>query len=81
MGKLFWILNNNAPRIEAGVTNPTECVRLLGMIAQASRVGFDPKTHQRVVQMTTRIRFPYLAAETIQGQKSGRCHPGCPAAL
>jgi preprotein translocase subunit SecA len=68
-GQILLDLNNNAPRIEAGVTNPTECVRLLGMVAQASRVGFDPKTHQRVVQMTTRIRFPYLAAETIQGRK------------
>ena len=38
------------------------------MIAQGTRMGFDPKTHQRVIQMTTRIRFPYLAAETIQGR-------------
>ncbi|MBN2258514.1 MAG: hypothetical protein JW704_11980, partial [Anaerolineaceae bacterium] len=67
-GQIIQDLNNNAQRLEAGVTNPTECVRLLGLVAQAMRVGFDPKTHQRVVQTTTRIRFPYLAAEIIQGR-------------
>jgi preprotein translocase subunit SecA len=69
-GQVIQDLNNNSTRIESGVTNPTECVRLLGMVAQSARVGFDPKTHQRVVQMTTRIRFPYLAAETIQGRNA-----------
>jgi len=69
-GQVIQDLNSNASRIEAGVTNPTECVRLLGMLAQSARVGFDPKTHQRVVQMITRIRFPYLAAETLQDRNA-----------
>jgi preprotein translocase subunit SecA len=69
-GQVIQDLNNNAQKLEAAVTNSTECVRLLGMIAQGTRVGFDPKTHQRVIQMTTRIRFPYLAAETIQGRNA-----------
>jgi preprotein translocase subunit SecA len=69
-GQVIQDLNNNSQRIEAAVTDSTECVRLLGMIAQVSRVGFDPKTHQRVVQMTTRIRFPYLAAENIQDRNA-----------
>ena len=68
-GQIIQELNNNNQRLEAAVSNSTECVRLLGMIAQGTRVGFDPKTHQRVIQMTTRIRFPYLAAETIQGRE------------
>jgi preprotein translocase subunit SecA len=67
-GQVIQDLNNNTQRLEAAVSNSTECVRLLGMIAQGTHVGFDPKTHQRVIQMTTRIRFPYLAAETIQGR-------------
>jgi preprotein translocase subunit SecA len=69
-GQVIQDLNNNSQRIEAAVSNSTECVRLLGMVAQAARVGFDPKTHQRVVQMTTRIRFPYLAAETIRDRNA-----------
>jgi len=67
-GQIIQDLKNNSQRLEAAVTNTTESVRLLGLIAQSARVTFDPKTHQRVVQMSTRLRFPYLAAETIQGR-------------
>jgi preprotein translocase subunit SecA len=65
-GQIIQDLKNNTQRLEAAVTNTNESVRLLGLIAQSARVTFDPKTHQRVVQMSTRLRFPYLAAETIQ---------------
>ncbi len=67
-GQIIQDLKNNSQRLEAAVTNTTESVRLLGLIAQSARVTFDPKTHQRVVHMSTRLRFPYLAAENLQGR-------------
>jgi preprotein translocase subunit SecA len=55
-------------RLERAVTDLAERTRLLGIMSQGTRLVFDPKTHRKAMQVTTRLRYAYLSARLL-GEK------------
>ncbi len=45
-------------------------IQLLGYMSQGSRMVFDQKTHRQVWQRTTRLRYVYLAAQSLAERDS-----------
>jgi len=48
------------------VNDVGEQIRLLVLLAQGAKTTFDAKSHRRGVQLTTRLRYSYLAARLVE---------------
>ncbi len=65
-GQIAHDLDADAHRLRAAVEDRGELVRLLELMAQGARLSFDSRTHRRSYQLTTRLRYVYLAARLLE---------------
>ena len=63
-------LEKSLNSLDKDVLTHSDLYRLLLILPQGRRAGFDKKTHRRVWVRTTRITFVYAAARFLEGQPS-----------
>ncbi len=71
-GQIARDINSDESRLQAAVSDRNELIRLLELIAQGARLTFDAKTHRRSYQLTTRLRYVYLAARLLESRAPDR---------
>ena len=67
-GQIARDLEAEKDRIANALDNEAEQTHLLGVMSQGSRLSFDNRTHRRSMQMTTRLRYFFLAARLLAVQ-------------
>jgi preprotein translocase subunit SecA len=67
-GQIARDLEAEKDRIANALDNEAEQTHLLGVMSQGSRLSFDTRTHRRSMQMTTRLRYFFLAARLLAVQ-------------
>ena len=71
-GQIAHDLDADVTRLEGAVADRSELIRLLEVMAQGARLTFDAKTHRRSYQLTTRLRYVYLAARLLEEREAER---------
>lgn len=67
-GEIAKDLNANLEHVMNAVDDRGELMRLLMLMTQGTVLGFDTKSHQRVIKPVNRINYIFLAANWLQGK-------------
>ena len=65
-GEIAQDLETNSDLLERAVQEPAVLLRLLVMLTQGRVIGFDERTHRRVVKGVMRLTYIFLAAQMIE---------------
>ena len=65
-GQIAHDLDAALDRYQGDVNDVGEQIRLLVLMAQGARMTFDARSHRRGLQLTTRLRYSYLAARLVE---------------
>ncbi len=65
-GQIARDLDAEGQRLQAAIEDSNELVRMMELMAQGTRLTFDPKTHRRSMVVTVRLHYAYLAARFLE---------------
>ncbi len=65
-GQVVRDLDTALEHIQTGYDDVGEQIRLLVILSQGAKMTFDAKSHRRGYQLTTRLRYAYLAARLVE---------------